>query len=147
MALGRLVAYVATRVKMARHQYTCGEDQFFQMAGVHFESKPDAFEISGADKSGKPWVLIVMSDNCTFWQADLDGDGSPDFVFVHQKGLYTVQLLAVLFDAERRPVPWVITGDFGIDEDGIAEFFDLNRDGSLNWSLLPGSPVQNRNAG
>lgn len=118
-----------TRVKMTRRQYFCRGGEPFTIGQATFKITRDGLTATGLDRSGKPWTFAANPDNCVFWHADLDGDGVQDFVFLNYQGLGLRHMLVVMFDVEKRPVPWVLVGSFHFDQNGVAEFLDVNSDG------------------
>jgi hypothetical protein len=130
-----------TRVKMTRRQYFCRGGEPFSIGPATFRVTRDSLYAAGIDRGGKAWTFASNPDNCVFWHADLDGDGVQDFVFLNYQGLGLRHMLVIMFDAEQRPIPWVMVGSFLFDQNGVPEFLDINRDGRAELAYASSTPV------
>ena len=118
---------LATRVKLKREVLPCNAEGTAVIKQVTIKGT-NKLTVSGTDAKGKPWLLVTESINCQVWHGDLDGDGVEDFVFITGYS-GSAKALFILFDADKRPVPWLVGGYLEHDADGLPELVDLNHDG------------------
>ena len=92
-----------------------------------------AVVLRGTSRSGKPWEAHLSLDEV--WRADLDGNGTQDYVFV-SVGPYvngrttpTFSLSILLMDPDGLPVPFFTVLYHGENGDGIRHLVDLDHDG------------------
>ncbi len=88
----------------------------------------------GTGRSGKKWEANI-ADLDEVWRADLDGNGTQDYVFF-SVGPYgngrmapSFSLSILLMDPEGLPVPFFTVVYHGENGDGIRHLVDLERDG------------------
>jgi len=110
-------------------------------SGVYFEGEVNSgvpIVAHGRDKNGLEWrVDISIIAGCMFpiqfYVADLDKNGVIDIVIpipTCGNGLApTVNLIALMFDEQGRPIPFEADDYLHSLEDGLDSLVDLNRDG------------------
>jgi hypothetical protein len=90
--------------------------------------------LRGTSKSGKKWEAHIFDIN-EVWRADLDGNGTQDYVFFaggpNFNGRVTplFSLSILLMDREGLPVPFFTVVYHGENGEGIKHLVDLNHDG------------------
>ena len=90
--------------------------------------------LRGTSKSGKKWEAHIFDLN-EVWRADLDGNGTQDYVFFaggpNFNGRVTplFSLSILLIDREGLPVPFFTVVYSGENGEGIKHLVDLNHDG------------------
>lgn len=91
-------------------------------------------ELHGVGKSGKRWEAHIF-DLDEVWRADLDGNGTQDYVFFGSGPYFNgrtappYSILILLMDREEVPVPFFTTMYHGENGVGIKHLVDLNHNG------------------
>jgi hypothetical protein len=95
---------------------------------------PREVRLRGASKAGKPWdVRMCCLDEV--WRADLDGNGTQDYVFFSTGPYFNgrttpvFSLSILLMDKQGLPVPFFTLVYQGEHGSGIKNLVDLDRDG------------------
>ena len=92
-------------------------------------------KVLGTDNAGKPWsyVSAAWMGFASVWSADLDRNGRDDLIILMRRegsGIAPpVYLLILMFEANGRPVPFVVDGYFEVDSHGVKDLVDLENDG------------------
>lgn len=89
--------------------------------------------LSGVAKSGRRWEVHISGID-EVWRADLDGNGTLDYVFTFDRypdGRIAPQfsLSVLLMDSDGMPVPFFTRGHQAEDGDAIKHLLDLNQEG------------------
>lgn len=91
--------------------------------------------ILGSDNASKPWKFTAeaLSGSVSVWSADLDNNGTQDLIVYAPTGgcawSPTADFIALLFEKNGRPFPWVVDGYFEVDSHGVKDLLDLNHNG------------------
>lgn len=90
----------------------------------------EGIELSGTNVRGGHWstsVDYLSIAGCGVYEADLDGNGTMDYVIAdlsfNSSGPYCSELVLLLMDPEGNPSPWTMTGRLNADEQGIQQLF------------------------
>ena len=91
--------------------------------------------VYGSDREGKPWSMISRAGigYASIWTADLDRNGRKDLLILVRTGSCGwepgSQLITLMFEQNRRPIPWMCNGYFELDDRGIKDLLDIDGDG------------------
>lgn len=91
--------------------------------------------VKGSDNNSKQWnfTAAALSGSASVWTADLDNNGTQDLIFFAPTGgcgwAPSSDFIALLFEKDGRPFPWIVDGFFEVDSHGIKDLLDLNNDG------------------
>jgi hypothetical protein len=109
-------------------------------ASIAPDHESDAnFLVSGRDRAGKPWLVnLGRLHNATGWArvftADLDKNGIRDAVIWQPNpgnGMAPSSSIRIItFEKNGRPLLFGDWGFYGVDEKGVEDLLDINRDGS-----------------
>jgi hypothetical protein len=107
---------------------------FDGMTATDVSGNLQAVRLRGIGRSGKRWESRMFGID-EVWRADLDGNGTQDYVFFgggpyfngSRTPLYSLTIL--LLDRDRLPVPFFTVVYHGENGDGIKHLVDLNHDG------------------
>jgi hypothetical protein len=91
-------------------------------------------QLRGSGKLGKRWEAHIF-DLDQVWRADLDGNGTPDYVlfatgpYFNGRTTPPFSFSILLMDREGMPVPFFTVAYHGENDEGLEHLVDLNRDG------------------